>query len=200
MRNPNHQAPALDRQQIAGIYNSAFVQQYGRDNAPQRCLEFADNVLARDARALAWVVNGLNHSAKRVFVQVTGVQLPDAQGKSWEMMRDWGGITAAQDALFDARNMVEIRLRSLKRDLGNSEEETQKVVAFINARLDEGLDRIVKVDRKYYLSNAEGMGICLSNKGERLHMIRPSIEAFIELRKAEAVVATEAVVEVEPAL
>lgn len=89
---------------IARRYAEVLAQ--GRDDISPEPIafhhKFAADVLARDAYALKWIVNGLNDKSKQVFAEFTGTKLPKAQGAAWQALREWAGVTPEQDAAVEA--------------------------------------------------------------------------------------------------
>ncbi|WP_455233207.1 hypothetical protein [Geopseudomonas aromaticivorans] len=148
---------------------------------------FAHAILQRNARAIEHLANGLNDVGKKVFVEVTGIELPPQQGRTWEILRNWGGITAAEDALYHAERRERIYRKDL--DQFSDPEKTRGVIE--QRIMQEGLDRIVNVGRKYLLVDAEGNGIDLSTPGSAWGKCRDYLETVIELKRARAAVAAE---------
>lgn len=98
----NGSAPA-ERATIAARYATALMRDGVSDAVKDFHLRFADDLLAKDAFALKWITNGMNDKAKKVFTEFTGVKLPRAQGASWEALKQWAGVTPAQEAAVEAK-------------------------------------------------------------------------------------------------
>lgn len=93
-------ASGVTRDDIAKRYAQVLAEgREGVSAAPNDFhFKFADGVLAKDAFALKWIVNGLNDKSKRVFTEFTGTKLPKAQGAAWEALKVWAGVTVEQAA------------------------------------------------------------------------------------------------------
>lgn len=143
-------------------------------------LDFARAILDRAFYRLEYITNGLNVSGKRTFCEVTGVQLPNANGAARKMLMEWAGIDPLQDAILEARRLVKVWYDSAARQLGNMDDVVKKVEQWYEA----GLVQMVKVNRAYYVLNRAGTaGLNTSEKGFRGGIVRPYIEAFLELQK-----------------
>ena len=138
---------------------------------------FAQAVLGKDARALKFLANGLNKTGKKVFTWATGVKLPATQSATWKALRDWGGISDAQDAADAAARKAKIEASTAAREL----EWAQRTASHTTVRttlgdvagdvwvvetVAAGFDRLASVPkgaaRQYHLVNAEGRGYRVS--------------------------------------
>jgi hypothetical protein len=145
-------------------------------------LSFADAILRRDAGALRYLANGMNDIAKAVFSEVTGVVLPQHRRHTWDTLRQWAGISPAEESLRIAQHRYEVERRALQAKFENP----AQVEAWVESQLDAGFDRLSEQGREAFLVNDQGLGHNLSVKGSHLAKARPFIVAAVNLRQAQA--------------
>jgi hypothetical protein len=181
------QEPAA-RAAIAEILTREFLKHYGAPANDSAIDRMTRGIIHRDARALEHLANGLNEAGKNAFSAITGIALPPQQGKTWEALRAWGGISDAAEALHNAQHNLEIEKGIAQRIYRDN---TESLISMINTRLDTGFDRVVHHERSYYQINSAGEGFNLSTRGAGWSKARPLIEAMIAERAARAAVEAE---------
>lgn len=144
---------------------------------------FARDVVQKNGFALKWVVNGLNDKAKAVFEDFTGMALPRGIQASWEVIRDWAGISVEQDAVETAKSTLRAHAKFLKSQIGDA--DFAVVESWVQARIAEGFDNVQHVPGRWHLVNKDGLGFDLSKKGTVLPKARPFIEACCAVHEAE---------------
>lgn len=183
--------PGREAEALAAIAERYRQSQELTYNGPRGATDFhrtfAQAILDRNPRAIDYLANGLNDVGKAVFSDVTGISLPPQQGKTWEALMAWGGITPAQDALYHAERRLVSERRHLERLINNVE----AVAAEVQQRIDLGFTRIALIDRRYWMINGEGAGYDLSARGSGWAKCRDYIDAAIEVHKAQQAVAAE---------
>ncbi|WP_455233119.1 hypothetical protein [Geopseudomonas aromaticivorans] len=150
-------------------------------------LSFANAILHRDAGALRYLANGLNDVAKAVFSEVTGVALPQHRRDTWNTLREWAGISPAEEAVRIAQHRLEVERRAMQAKFENP----AQAEAWVESQLDAGFTRISEQGREVFLVNEQGLGHNLSVKGSHLAKARPFIVAAVNLRQAQMQVEAE---------
>jgi len=174
---------------IAERLRQALELTHNDPRAPSDFLvRFASNILTRNARGLDYLANGLNDVSKAVFSEVTGIALPQQQGRTWEALREWAGITIAEDELYHAERREAREREQIVRRVRDAEKLLETLRHWV---IDEGRDRIVTFNRKNCLVDADGVGYDLSKRGSNLTICRDYIESLIALKHARAAVAAE---------
>lgn len=147
--------------------------------------KFADAIIDKDAYALKHLANGMNNIGKRVFSEVVGVKLPKTQAATWEAIRDWAGVTDAQDAQRnadiqaqrDARRAQEAEedaIEKVTNALGTLPDGTViSVKEFIDVTIKNGHTRIEKRQKGavpyYVLANPDTQCNYILNKAQKAY-------------------------------
>ena len=180
-----------ERDRIATLHAQAKLDKYGDTHAFDKPSEtdysFADNILNKNAYGLEHLSNGMNDAGKKAFEQATGIKLPKQQGETWKALRDWAGITDAQDAKEKAHRKVSQQFKLLKK-LTN---DAADIRAWIHDRLNEGFTRFEKQGGKSLLMNDKGDGFDLSKRGAKFNQMFGLLQAEIELFNAAKAVKAE---------
>lgn len=92
-----------ERDEIAQKYADAL----GHTGVSEHHLRFADAIINKDGKTLGYLSNGLNDTGKKVFSEVTGIKLPKQQGKTLDALREWGGLDATKENLYDKTRSAE---------------------------------------------------------------------------------------------
>lgn len=178
----------MDQNEIATTYARVMQERYGAHHNGQpgdMHQDFAKAIIDKNAYGLKYLANGLNDAAKLAFTQVTGLPLPKNQGQTWKAIRDWASVSDQQDAVVDAVRKVAVEVRFVK-DCTVGFDSVHKL---IHERLDAGFTRLIHQGKRWLLCNADGDGIDLSQRGSRLHKLRPLIAAELALRDARSALA-----------
>jgi N12 class adenine-specific DNA methylase/predicted RNA methylase len=169
-----------DRESIARLYAEALAE--GRSDVKPEPVDmhyrFADAVLEKNAYRLDYLANGLNNTGKRVFTEVTGVELPKQQGATWAAIREWSGLSESEDNKNKAWQAVVFERRQIESKVGLN------AIVWANDKVESGYDRIQKSGRESWLVNANGVGFNLSKKGSHLTMLMPYLKAKIVYEEA----------------
>lgn len=144
---------------------------------------FADAMLQRDPYRLKHLANGMNDVAKAVFGQLAGVPLPKGQAATWSALLSWAGTSPIEDRVRTAQLATARELQLLRAKAGNAD----IIHEWIKGLIGNGFNRLVLHERTWYLAHSSGkLGHNLSERGTRLHLARPLIEALIELQQAQS--------------
>jgi hypothetical protein len=180
------------RDQVAQRYLNALKQGRFGDRVASAEPEpfhfvFADAVLGRDAYALQHLANGMNNVAKRVFTEVTGVALPRTQRDTWAALLAWAGVSQAADAVRSARASVELQVRVLRKRTKDADE----LARWATEQAEQGMRLLHIKGRWYFMHPKRRDGFDLSKRGSHLSLVRPLIQAVIDLVEAQARLAAE---------
>lgn len=183
---------------IAKKYAEALAE--GRDGVSPTPNEyhakFADAIINKDAKALEHLSNGLNDTGKKVFTEVTGIKLPKTQSATWQVLRDWAGISNEQDAVDKAASKLNTHRKLLDKKV--TENDFNTMDGFIK----DGYREVKVIGGKNYLVNVNdnSKGINLSQHGSRMNQTIPYLKALaahqnaldaLELSKQAAPITSE---------
>lgn len=184
MKRPSAVEP-ITADRVASIYAEEFVRHYSHPPVDEALSRFVDAYLGRDYFGLEFAFNGLNDAARAAFSRASGLALPSGQAAGREVLRQWAGVPAELIEVRRASKKVAAERSALERLMRHQPELVDQSINWINSQLEAGFDRLLHVQRRYYLANAEGRGIDLSAKKSGLHRLRPMIEAILDLREKE---------------
>lgn len=157
---------SLTRDEIATLYRNKMSALY---NQPKMLVSehhyiFADNVLARNAPALKWIVNGLNGAAKQAFEEATSIKLQKTQQKSWQQICVWGDYSAEQQEIDDLLGHLEKEIQTLSNKY--SHESIRAFLSNAIKTIQDGFNHLEKIDGTLWLLKPHAnRGINLSQKG-----------------------------------
>jgi len=173
---------ASKQEGIAALYAKRMqAKGIGDGTVQEHHQRLEDAINNKSAYALQHLANGMNETAKQVFTEATGVQLPKQQGETWKAIKQWAGVDDLSDEIQEAAKKKEIKYHAIERKYGGDWADT--FAQSIQERIDEGATEIVKgADGKHYLVfPGTNRGVPLSAKG--FAITRPYVEATLKLRK-----------------
>lgn len=168
------------RKDIAELYAEALaVGRAGVSVEPGEFhYDFADAIIGKDAYKLEFLANGLNDQGKKVFTEVTGIELPKQQGLAWSVIRDWAGLSELEDKKNKAWQKVTVERRRIEPKVGLDP------IIWVHEKVEAGFNELRKIGRDTYLANTEGNGFNLSQKGTHQTLLVPYMKAFIAYEQA----------------
>lgn len=169
----------------AQVYVEECCRHYPGNPPDEVINRFAEAFVARDYFALEFAFNGLNAAAREAFARLSGLVLPAGQAAGREVLRQWAGIPQELIEVRRASKVVASERRALESRMRHQPGLVDQSIDWINKQLEAGFDRIQHVGRSYYLVNAAGEGLDLSKKNTGFHLLRPMIQAIIDLRAKE---------------
>lgn len=164
---------------IAKTYAETLQAQTGNPikSDSEMVLGFARAVIDKNPYPLQYLANGLNETGKTVFSQITGIALPRAQGKTWEALLEWGGISPQAEALRVAKNTAEKARSKAEKTFGNTEE----ISAELRELFARGFTQLNMVGREAWMLNDAGEGYRMNHKGVEWKELKPLMEAELKL-------------------
>jgi len=163
-------------EQIAQSYAAKLAAKRGDENTAVREMHraIAKGIINKDAYALKNLANGANKTAKEVFTEATGVNLPKQQGKTWDAILEWAGVDKADDDALQAKHNSE-RLR--EKVVSKADEAT---ALWIDKVVSEGFVAIKKHGRETWLTKGDdGKAYNLSVRGGHGALLLPYLKAKI---------------------
>ena len=154
-----------DRFKIAKRYADIMVERAGHSgDVGDMHYRTADAIIDKDAYALEHLANGLNEGAKKVFSEFTGIKLPKQQGKTWEIIRKWGGVSAKDDASRKLRSSLRAKEKHARYTHGD--ELVDQIKGAVEKLYKQGARKVEKIGRSTWLLNPKTqMGTNISQKG-----------------------------------
>lgn len=180
------------RRQLARQSAQLRRQHYGDEHSGEPTPHdeaFAQAVLDRDAFALRGmniIDRNMNPAMRQTFQQHTGITLPRTQAASWKAIRQWAGVSDAQDAARTAYDHAESArrqaLRTLQRklhDVPGGQDGIAEARAWTLQQIEAGYTAVGKnAQQQTVLYNPQnGEGFVLSGRKNPLARFSPLIQA-----------------------